>query len=162
MSDKPSNQQVVERFVESLNRGDIDGAVAPFAEDAENFGYRAGHDGLRAILGDILTRFPDVKLTVDQWIVAGDWIVIRGTYSGTHRGIGRLPIDGGMLIGVPPTGRSFAVLHVHLFRVENGRIKEHWGGRDDIGMMRQLGLLPPAAADFGDLRVAGRARDRTG
>jgi predicted ester cyclase len=48
-----------------------------------------------------------------------------------------------MLIGVPPTGRSFEALHMHMFRVVDGLIQEHWGGRDDIGMMRQLGLIPP-------------------
>jgi steroid delta-isomerase-like uncharacterized protein len=139
------NRKVIEDWVELFNRGDIDGTIELFAEDGQNFGRPVGRDGVRVVLADIYTRFPDVKVTVHEWVADGDWIAFRATYSGTHRGVGRLPVDGGMLIGVPPTNRSFAVLHMHMFRLENGLIKEHWGARDDIGMMRQLGLLPPAA-----------------
>jgi steroid delta-isomerase-like uncharacterized protein len=139
----------IERWIDAFNRGDIDAVVNACAEDAENFGHRVGHAGLRAVMTDIYTRFPDAKLTVHQWIVDGEWVAFRATYSGTHRGVGRLPVDGGMLIGVPPTGRSFQALHMHMFRVVDGLIKEHWGGRDDVGMMRGLGLVPPLAAPPG-------------
>jgi steroid delta-isomerase-like uncharacterized protein len=148
MSMSEHNREVIERWVEAFNRGDLEAVVALFAEDGKNFGRAVGKDGVRAVLLDIYTRFPDVKLDVHEWLAEGERVGFRATYSGTHRGVGRLPVDGGMLIGVPPTNRSFAVLHLHLFRVENGLITEHWGGRDDIGMMRQLGLLPPAAAGF--------------
>ena len=143
MSVTESNRQVVERWVELFNSGDLDGTVALFADDALNFGRPVSRASVQAVLVDIRTRFPDVTLTAHGWVAEGDWVVIRATYSGTHRGVGRLPIDGGMLIGVPPTHRSFAVLHIHMFRVVDGLIREHWGGRDDVGMMRQLGLLPP-------------------
>ncbi|HXW91261.1 MAG TPA: ester cyclase [Terriglobales bacterium] len=53
------------------------------------------------------------------------------------------PVDGGMLVGVQPTGRTFEVQHIHMYRVLDGKIAEHFANRDDIGMMRQLGLLPP-------------------
>jgi steroid delta-isomerase-like uncharacterized protein len=148
MAAAEQNRRVIERWVDSFNRGDIDVVVAMFAENGRNFGRAVGRDGVRAVLVDIYTRFPDVKLEVHEWIAEGERVGFRATYSGTHRGVGRLPVDGGMLIGVPPTNRSFAVLHLHLFHVENGLITEHWGGRDDIGMMRQLGLLPPPAAGF--------------
>jgi predicted ester cyclase len=57
----------------------------------------------------------------------------------------RLPVDGGMLVGVQPTGRSFEVQHIHMYRVLEGKIAEHFASRDDVEMMRQLGLLPPPA-----------------
>lgn len=68
---------------------------------------------------------------------------VRCTYSGTHRGSSRFPVDGGMLVGVQPTGRAFEVQHIHMYRVLDGKIAEHFANRDDVGMMRQLGLLPP-------------------
>lgn len=139
------NRQIIERWVELFNRGDIDGVIGLFAEDGQNFGRSVGRDGIRAVVADIFTRFPDAKLTVHEWMADGDRVAFRATYTGTHRGVGRLPVDGAMLIGVPPTNRSFAALHMHMFRLEDGLIKEHWGARDDIGMMRQLGLLPPPA-----------------
>jgi predicted ester cyclase len=139
-----TSRELVEEFVTAFNRGDADGAIRPFAENCLNHGRVAGPEGLRAVLNDIWTRFPDVKLTPLTWVVEGEWVVFRGTYAGTHRGTGRLPVDGGMLIGVTPTQRSFAVQHIHMFRVRGGAIVEHWANRDDVGMMRDLGLLPPA------------------
>ncbi|HNA99525.1 MAG TPA: ester cyclase [Marmoricola sp.] len=41
----------------------------------------------------------------------------------------------------PPTGRRFEAKQMHIIRVANGQIAEHWGVRDDAGMMRQLGLV---------------------
>jgi hypothetical protein len=55
-------------------------------------------------------------------------------------------IDGGMLVGVNPTGRTFEVQHIHMYRVLDGKIAEHFATRDEVGMMRQLGLLPPPPA----------------
>jgi predicted ester cyclase len=52
------------------------------------------------------------------------------------------PVDGGMLVGVQPTGRTFEVQHLHMYRMLDGKIAEHFANRDDVGMMRQLGLLP--------------------
>jgi len=140
-----TNRQLIQEWVERFNNGDIERVVELFAEDGENFGRRVGRDGVRAVLRDIYTRFPDAKLRIHEWLVDTDRVGFRATYSGTHLGVGRLPVDGGMLIGVPPTKKSFAVLHMHMFRVEHELIQEHWGARDDIGMMRQLGLLPPPA-----------------
>jgi predicted ester cyclase len=50
-----------------------------------------------------------------------------------------------MLVGVQPTGRSFEVQHIHVYRALHGQIAEHFASRDDVEMMRQLGLLPPPA-----------------
>jgi predicted ester cyclase len=47
-----------------------------------------------------------------------------------------------LLVGVPPTGRSFSVQHIHWFTLASGTIAEHRATHDDIGMMIQLGLLP--------------------
>ncbi|MGH9837821.1 MAG: ester cyclase [Blastocatellia bacterium] len=53
----------------------------------------------------------------------------------------------GLLAGVAPTGKSVRVQHIHMFRLKDGWVVEHWANRDDIEMARQLGLWPsPAAA----------------
>ena len=49
--------------------------------------------------------------------------------------------DGGLLKGVPPTGKSFSVQHIHWYRLRNGKVAEHTANRDDVGMMVQLGLI---------------------
>jgi hypothetical protein len=56
----------------------------------------------------------------------------RLTMSGTHQG---------PLMGMPPTGRSVRTNHMHFVRFRDGKAVEHWGARDDLGMMRQLGLV---------------------
>ena len=43
----------------------------------------------------------------------------------------------------PPTGKTFAMTQSHWFRIEAGKIVEHWANRDDRGMARQLGWIPP-------------------
>jgi steroid delta-isomerase-like uncharacterized protein len=146
MVEATRKRKVVEQFIEAFNSHDAEAASQPFARDCLNHGRVAGPEGLRAVLGDIYTRFPDIELTPLTWVIEGEWVTVRCTYRGTHRGVGKLPIDGGMLIGVPPTNRSFAVQHIHMFRIGNGKITEHWANRDDVDMMRQLGLLPPPAA----------------
>jgi predicted ester cyclase len=87
---------------------------------------------------------PVARLTTLNSVAEGEWVVVRCTYSGTHRGTSRFPVDGGLLMGVQPTGRTFEVQHIHMYRVLDGKIAEHFANRDDIGMMRQLGLLPSA------------------
>ena len=49
---------------------------------------------------DIQQTFPDVKLETIDVVAEGDWVVERGYFSGTHRGVGKLPVNGGLLAGV--------------------------------------------------------------
>ena len=88
-----------------------------------------------------------------------DDVVIRARVSGTHRGVGRLPVNGALLVGVPPTGKSFVVQHIHWYRMKDGQIIDHKANRDDLGMLQQLGLLPAleARAD-----LLPKARDTPG
>lgn len=138
-----TNRLIAEQFNEAFNRGDLDAAASRFADDCQNHGRKVGRAGVRTVLGEIKTNFPDAKLTTLNCVAEGEWVVVRCTYSGTHRGSSRFPVDGGMLVGVQPTGRTFEVQHIHMYRVLDGKIAEHFASRDDVGMMRQLGLLPP-------------------
>jgi steroid delta-isomerase-like uncharacterized protein len=144
-----ANRALAEQFHEAFNRGDLDAAASFFAEDCRNHGRKVGRAGVRLVLGEIKTNFPDARLTMVHSVAEGDWVVVRCNYSGTHRGSSRLPVDGGMLVGLPPTGRSFEVQHIHMYCVRDGKIAEHFANRDDVGMMRQLGLIPPPAAPPG-------------
>jgi len=69
---------------------------------------------------------------------------MRCKVSGTHRGTGKIPVNGGMLVNVAPTGKHFETDHIQWLKFRDGKIVDHYATRDDIGMMRQLGLLPPA------------------
>jgi len=136
------NAGVVRRYFDLLNTGDIAAAVQLLAPDTLNHGRPAGRERVQRVLSDIWTTFPDSHFTIDDLVAVGDAVVIRTTHGGTHRGACTLPIMGGLLVGVPPTGRSFEVQNIHWHTLKDGLMIEHRANRDDVGMMQQLGLLP--------------------
>lgn len=138
------NRNVISRHHERLNRGDVAAALQDYAEDTKNHGRAVGREGLARVLGDIYATFPDWRMEIVEMIAAEDSVVVRCTVSGTHQGVGRLPVNGAMLVDVAPTGKRFEVQHIHWYKLRSGKIVEHRASRDDIGMMRQLDLLPPA------------------
>jgi predicted ester cyclase len=134
------NERIVRAMNEAFNRHDFEAAAALIAPNAQNHGETVGRQGFQFVWGDICTRSPDVKLEILNAVADGEWVVTRNLYSGTHSGVQRIPVDGGFLAGIEPTGRAFSVQHIHMYRVQDGLITEHWANRDDILMMEQLGL----------------------
>jgi predicted ester cyclase len=137
-----SNAAVIRAEHDKLNRGDWQGAAELYAEDTRNHGKPVGRAGVRRVLEDIWRTFPEARLEIIDLVAVGDTVVARCKFSGTHAGVGRLPVNGGLLVGVPPTHKSFEVLHIHWYRLRDGKIVDHYATRDDLGMMQQLGLLP--------------------
>ena len=136
------NEEIIRRATEAMNRGDLKAYVAYFADDTKNFDRAAGREGIRVRIEDIFTTFPDYRHDIVEMIAKGDSVVVRCKVSGTHRGVGKLPLNGGMLVGIAPTQKHFEVQHIHWYKLRDGKIVAHTANRDDIGMMRQLGLLP--------------------
>jgi predicted ester cyclase len=137
------NQELVRQHLDVLNAGDPKAAAGLYcAEDMTNFGRPVGRAGFLRVLEDIFGTFPDWHWEVTEIVAAGDSVVVRCTASGTHRGIGRAAVNGGMLVNVEPTGKRFEVQHIHWYKLRGGKIVDHFATRDDLGMMRQLGLLP--------------------
>ncbi len=85
--------------------------------------------GLRAV-------FPDLKITIDNLIAEGDWVVYRGTARATQQAA---------FMGIPTTGKQAAVTVIEVFRLQNGKIAEHWGGPDTMDMVQQMGGVVSAA-----------------
>ncbi len=137
------NAALIRAHHDALNRGDWKTALTYYAEDTKNFGEPAGREGLGRILEDIWTTFPDFRVEIIDLVAKGDSVVVHCRESGTHLGVGRIPVNGGLLVDVPPTHKHFEVEVVHWYTMRDGKIVDHFGARDDIGMMQQLGLLPP-------------------
>ena len=74
---------------------------------------------------------------LEALIAEGDLVTERFTARGTHRG---------EVLGVPPTGRRVVLAGINIFRVQGGRLVERWGRTDDLGLLRQLGVVPPMAS----------------
>ena len=81
---------------------------------------------------------PDSKWTTLKLIAEGDFVVCHNRWSGTYGGTNFRAI-------ATPQGERFSVEHLHLYRMSDGRIAEHWVVRDDLGMMLQLGAISTTA-----------------
>jgi predicted ester cyclase len=132
---------VADRFMEGvLNRGDlalVDEIFDPaFIDHSAPEGLPPGPEGVKLGVAGFRRAFPDFRCEVEDKIVADGKVVSRVSCEGTMRGD---------LFGTPSTGASARWEVIHITRLVDGRIVEHWSHGDDIGMLRQLGLLPGAA-----------------
>jgi len=141
-----TNLEIIRRQIEKWTSGDVKAVADDLAVDTRNHGEAVGRAGIETVIEDIWRTFPDWRGEIIEIIAAEDSVVIRLNVSGTHRGVGRLPLNGGMLVGLEPTGKSFEVQHIHWYKMRDGKIIDHHASRDDVEMMRQLGVLPPVAA----------------
>jgi|HubBroStandDraft_1064217.scaffolds.fasta_scaffold14528_2 predicted ester cyclase len=136
------NVAVVRQYHDALNRSDWKSATQYFAVDSRNFGNPAGRPVISRILEDIYRTFPDFRLIIVDAVSQGDVVVVRAKEKGTHRGVGRVPVNGGMLVGVAPTNKQFEVDTIHWYKLRDGKIIDHYATRNDLSMMQQLGLSP--------------------
>jgi predicted ester cyclase len=143
------NAEIIRRQIDAVNSGDAIAAAQFFADDTINHGIPVGRAGAQRVLSDVFATFPDWHVEIVDLVAVGDEVVIREIVSGTHKGIGRMAVNGGLLMNVPPTGRRFKIQHTHWFTLRDGLIVAARANRDDVGMMQQLGLLPMPPAGGG-------------
>jgi catechol 2,3-dioxygenase-like lactoylglutathione lyase family enzyme/predicted ester cyclase len=92
-----------------------------------------GRDGLKTILRTIEVDLGPTELEQHQLVVEGDLVVQHVTLHGTHRA-STMPL----LADTPVTGRSVSWAFIHIWRVADGMLVEHWACRDDMGLLEQL------------------------
>ena len=136
------NEAIIRRQNALSNSGDFAAAAQIFAEDTRNHGVPVGWKGVLRVLTDIFSTFPDYSAEIMELAAIDDVVVVRQMDSGTHKGVSKIPFNGGLLVGVPPTGKRYRVQTIHWYTLKDGLIVEHRASRDDVGMMQQLGLLP--------------------
>lgn len=78
--------------------------------------------------------FPDMHLVIDDIFAEGAKVACRWTLSGTHKGEYQ---------GIPPTNNKVVVSGNNIFRIANGKVAEIWSRSNTLGMMQQLGVIPP-------------------
>ena len=150
-----ANEAIVIQMHEALSAGDIPRAMSCWAPNAINHGRFAkgdprlqqipsGPDGLKRIMESLHTAFPDRQWQIEDLIAAGDKVVCRMTVSGTHQGTPIIPVEGGLYLkAVPPTGKPYRVQHIHIYRIADGKIAEHWAVRDDLSLLEEVGGIVP-------------------
>jgi steroid delta-isomerase-like uncharacterized protein len=127
--------------LEAFNEGRlevVDEVVSPDMIDHTQVpGMPSGREGIKALIRAVRSTFPDLKNTVVKQIAEGDTYVQHVRSSGTMKGD---------WMGMPATGKSATWDAVHIVRVKDGRIVEHWAVQDNLGMLQQLGLAPAPPA----------------
>jgi steroid delta-isomerase-like uncharacterized protein len=93
-------------------------------------------DAFREMLSRTFESFPDLTITAEEPIVEGERAVVRWFYEGTHR--------QGAVLGAEATGRRVRVDGITLYRIRDGRVVEETGLVDNLALVRQLRVPPPA------------------
>lgn len=132
-----TNKAVVRRFVDEVfvaGRMDaVDELVAPDFVPHSWPRTGPGPAELRRAMARVFAGLSDVSMAIEDVIAEGDRVAVRLTAHAVHTG---------EFMGMPASGKAYTIPEIHLFRVRDGKIAEHWGQADLLGMMRQLGAMP--------------------
>ena len=131
------NKRIARAVLEELfEKGNLDAADELIHPDFVNHeappGNPRGPEGMRETVAWLRGLWGPMHADVEDEIVEGDKVVARVTMHGRHLG---------EFLGKPPTGKEYAVEHIHIWRIADGKVIEHWSVRDDLGQALQLGLL---------------------
>ncbi len=132
-----TNKQLVRRFVDEIFVKGNAGAVNELlAADFASHTFPSTGDGradMKAAIERVHGALSDVSFTVDQLVAEDDMVAALLTSSATQTG---------ELMGMPASGKRYEIGELHLFRVRDGQLVEHWHYHDAMGMMKQLGAMP--------------------
>jgi steroid delta-isomerase-like uncharacterized protein len=133
------NKQSARRFYEEvINARNVDALgelLVPNGVD-HTFGSQDTEQA-KQFFAMVHQAFPDLHAVVHDVIAEGDLVAARVTYTGTHQG---------EFLGIPATGKQARTNGVDLFRMQDGRQAEHWGGPDTLSLLMQLGVMPGPGA----------------
>lgn len=130
-TDKAAARRIVE---EGINKGDMAALdavhAADFVDHAAPPGLPPDLAGFKMFVQALRAAFPDIHYHIDAEIAEGDMLTHQLTAHGTMKG---------ELNGMPPTGKHASWQEMHMGRFVDGKVVEHWGIVDQMGMMSALG-----------------------
>ena len=132
MSIEEEVKDVVRQYVEAFNQGDLNRLRSLLAEEAEIQGVLAkGGFGEIAPIWKQLIEGYGMQLDVQSLVAEGNVVAARYIETGTFRA---------PAFGIEPTGKSYELVAMEWFEIEDGSIKRRWGARDAASQARQLGI----------------------
>jgi predicted ester cyclase len=139
-----ANKEIVRRFYEGVfnqrNIDAIDELVHPeFLNHDPTPAASRDPESMKQFIHTITQAFPDHHHAIEDLIAEGDKVVMRCTLTATHQGL----FPG--FLEMLPTGKSICQRQIHILRIRDSKLAEHWVVRDDLAMMQQLGLIPLSA-----------------
>src|SRR2546428_5899866 len=136
MSEK--NKALVARIpLEAFNQGKLEVIDEVIADNSVEHsplppGMPTGKEGLKALIKSLRSAFPDFKIKIDLQVAEGDLVVQRATTTGTMKG---------EFAGMPPSGKTATWEAIHISRIKDGKVVEHWQAPHQLGMLPQLGFI---------------------
>ena len=134
MSAEETNKKTVREFTRIFkNEHNVHGVAHLFAKNFRHHFKMPLPDGLAGFqaIGSVMNgAFPDVEVSEKDLIAAGDRVIERSEVVGTHRGD---------FMGIPATNRRVSWSEIHIYRLEDGKIAEHWVELSMLELMQQLG-----------------------
>ncbi|HEY7030871.1 MAG TPA: ester cyclase [Thermomicrobiales bacterium] len=132
------NKSIARRLLlDDISQGDervADEIIHPdFYDHTNPPGMQHGLAGHKAIVRLFRAAFPDSDWAIEDLVAERDRVVARTVFRGTHQGD---------FFGIPASGKHVEVGGVHVMRIADGKVVEHWGSNDDLGLMRQIGAIP--------------------
>jgi len=137
MSQEDKNKHVIREFTRIFkNEHNVDGVNHLFDKNFVHH-FRTpmadGFEGLRQVGIMMNGAFPDVVVTEEDLIAYGDRVVERSSAAATHKGA---------LMGAPPTYKTVRWTEIHIYRLKEGKIVEHWAEVAMMELLQQIGVLP--------------------
>jgi len=131
-----ANKELVRAYTRDVfDQGDVSAVDRYLAPDFVNHVTgRSGTEDFRRLAAE-LSAASEASNVIEFMVAEGDLVVAFMTVTRTVRS--NTTIFGYAV----ERGQSYTVHHVHIYRVEGGKIREHWALRDDISMLRQLGVI---------------------
>ena len=135
-----ANKAIVRALLEGADRNDIsvlEETLAPDHKDHNPPPFATSGDGLEAARDTFTTAgkiFSDWSHEVVQQFSDGDYVITRVIARGKHTG---------EFLGIPASNNDVQMEGIAIHRVVDGKIVEHWGQVDGVGMLAQMGALPP-------------------
>jgi steroid delta-isomerase-like uncharacterized protein len=128
------NKALVRRFVDEVfERLQVSAVDELVADDFVSHTWPSptgdGKADLKAATERIASALSDIDFSIDDMISEGDRVAVRLTASATQTG---------EIMKLPPTGKRYTISEIHIVRLSNGQIAEHWHQLDAMGMMSQL------------------------
>jgi steroid delta-isomerase-like uncharacterized protein len=135
MDSVEANKLLVRRFFAAVESGDFGVFDEVVAEDYDDHlpGQSPGRDTLKSYFGGLRAAFPDLRLPISQLIAEGDRVAVLNAVRGTHLG---------EFLGIAPTGRTVDAQAFQMYRIQDGRLAEHWEVADFTTLLRQLNASP--------------------
>ena len=123
-------RQIIE---DGFNHGRLDSLSDVVADDLieHQLGAASGLTGLRSLIRGLREPFPDLHLEIQDTVTSGDMVWARIRARGTNTG---------SLWGRPASGAAMEITVIDVARVVDGKLVEHWGVADRLGMLQQLGV----------------------